>query len=378
MATSLYGANEQVTMTVRFPELGYYVLPGHVSHPGTVIGEVRDGAGLGLGSIWISERLNTKSVEVLSGVAAAQETTMGIAAGLIANLTLRNPLVVAAYGSTMSLLTAGRFALGIGRGQNPLSDAAGVARLNFKLLEDWITILRALWRGEAVTYTGPAGNLRNATLGLAVNPPPPIIMAPMGERTCYWAGRLCDGVVFNSLWTPAAVERSSRLVRQGAIDAGRDPDRVRVWTIAVTACNPSEEDVLNIVVRRMNTYLALGDMFDHVCIANQWDRAVLDEVRAIMFDTTGTAKGSVGDEHVSRELDVLRRCRDLYPREWLEAGCLIGSPRHCADGMLERFDAGADGVLLHGSVASALRPVIDAWAERRPRDRFDRLDANPG
>ena len=366
-------------MSVKFPELGFYTLPGHVSHPGTVITEVRDGHALGLGSVWISERLNTKSVEVLSGVAAAQDTAMGIAAGLIANLPLRNPLVVAAYGSTMSLLTAGRFALGIGRGQHPLSDAAGVKRLNFRLLEDWITILRALWRGEAVTYSGPAGQLTRATLGLAVNPPPPIIMAPMGERTCYWAGRWADAVVFNSLWTPAAVERSSRLVRQGAVDAGRDPQSVRVWTIAVTACDASEEDLLNIVVRRMNTYLALGDMFDHVCIANQWDRSVLTDVRAIMFDATAVAsKGSVGDEHVSRELDVLRRCRDLYPRAWLETGCLLGSAQHCADGMLERFDAGADGVLLHGSVASALRPVVDAWAEIRPRARFAHLAANPG
>ena len=58
------------TPAVRFPELGYYTLPGHVAHPGQVVEEVRAGAALGLGSVWISERLNTKSVEVLSGVAA--------------------------------------------------------------------------------------------------------------------------------------------------------------------------------------------------------------------------------------------------------------------------------------------------------------------
>ncbi|MDB5699497.1 MAG: luciferase-like monooxygenase, partial [Alphaproteobacteria bacterium] len=184
-------------MSAAFPELGYYSLPGHVSDPTALVDEVRLGEELGLGSVWISERLNTKNVEVLSGLAAAHTTRMGIAAGLIANLPLRNPLVVAAYGSTMALLTKNRFALGIGRGQDPLSDAAGVARLNFKLLEDWIAILRALWRGEAVTYSGPAGTLNGLSLGLKLDVPPPILMAVMGDKTSYWAGRHCDGVIYN-------------------------------------------------------------------------------------------------------------------------------------------------------------------------------------
>lgn len=169
----------------RFPELGFYALPGHVADPARVADEVVAGDALGFGSVWISERLNTKSVEVLSGIAAAQDTGMGIAAGLIANLPLRHPLVVAAYGSTMSLLTGNRFALGIGRGQALLADAAGVARLDFRLLEDWITILRALWRGEAVSYDGPAGKLTGASLGMALDAAPPLIMSPVRRvRSC--------------------------------------------------------------------------------------------------------------------------------------------------------------------------------------------------
>ena len=104
-------------MSVTYPELGYYTLPGHVTHPGDAHREISDGEAMGLGSVWISDRLNTKNVEVLSGIAAAHSQSMGIAAGLIANLPLRHPLVVAAYASTMQLLTGGRFALGIGRGQ---------------------------------------------------------------------------------------------------------------------------------------------------------------------------------------------------------------------------------------------------------------------
>ncbi len=366
-------------MTVRFPELGFYTLPGHVAHPGKVREEVRDGHALGLGSVWISERLNTKSVEVLSGIAAAEDTQMGIASGLIANLPLRHPLVVAAYGSTMQLLTGGRFALGIGRGQAILADTAGIPHITFRLLEDWITILRALWRGETVTYSGPVGKLRGASLGVTVPNPPPIIMSPMGDETCYWSGKWADAVVYNSLWTTEAVDRCTRLVRKGAKDAGRDPASIRVWTIGVSACETSEETMLNLIVRRMNTYLALGQLFENICKANRWDTAVLNRVRAIIYDHGARAKaGSIGDEHVSRDLEIIKRSYELYPRHWIDDGCLVGSARTCVDGMLARIDADADGILLHGSVPAQLGPLIAEWEKRRPAARFVGHDANPG
>lgn len=367
-------------MSALLPELGFYTLPGHVADPRQVAQEVRDGAALGLGSVWISDRLNTKNVEVLSGVAASQNTDLGIASGLIANLPLRNPLVVAGYASTMSLLTGGRFALGIGRGQALLAEAAGVPQLTFRMLEDWITILRQLWRGETVNYDGPVGTLRNAALGISLEQPPPIIMSPMGDRTCYWSGKLCDAVVYNSLWSADAVAHSTRLVRQGALEAGRNPDDVRIWTIGIAACDLDEQDTLNIIIRRMNTYLALGPLFENICKANHWDTGILDRVRALIFDDSATRKraGSMGDEHVSRDLEVTRRCAELYPERWVQEGCLVGSASHCVDGMLARVDAGADGILLHGSTPAQMTGLIEAWRSRRPAERFAGLQNNPG
>lgn len=366
-------------MTPAFPELGYYALPGHVSHPGEIVQDVKMGEALGLGSVWISERLNTKNVEVLSGLAAAHTSQMGIASGLIANLPLRHPLVVASYASTMALLTGNRFALGMGRGQDLLSDAAGVPRLNFQIFEDSIRILRALWRGESVTYSGPVGNLRGVSLGMKLEVPPPILMAVMGDKTSYWAGQHCDGVIYNSLWSPRAIEASTKLVRQGARDAGRDPNRVRVWAITITACELSEEDMLPLVVRRMNTYLAFPGMYKVICEANGWDPAVLDEVRRVQAEIDGrSAAGLLGDEHMSRKLDDIRRTYEIYPRRWIEEGCAVGSAAYCAERLRERFDAGADGVLLHGSTPRHLAPLIREWPRLRPSGRFEGRHPNPG
>ena len=91
-------------------------------------------------------------------------------------------------------------------------------------MEDYITILRQLWRGETVNYNGPLGTFRNLSLGTKLEIMPPIIMAAMGDKTCEWAGRICDGVIYNSLWSPAAARRSTQAVRRGAVLAGRDPN----------------------------------------------------------------------------------------------------------------------------------------------------------
>jgi 5,10-methylenetetrahydromethanopterin reductase len=369
-------------MNPQFPELGYYTLPGHVSDPKLVIEEVKIGDELGLGSVWISERLNTKNVEVLSGVAAAVSGRMGIASGLIANLPLRNPLVTAAYASTMMKLTDNRFALGVGRGVDGLADATGTARLNFKLLEDYIGILRQLWRGESVTYDGIAGNLRGVTLGMTLDPMPPVIMAVMGDKTAYWAGRFCDGVVYNSLWTKQAVEHSTCLVRKGAEDAGRDPKSVKVWTILVTACEVSEDIMLKDIVRRMNTYLLFPPMFDSICDANGWDKKAAIKLREALSKIDGDKKkmqkGMMGDENTSRNLDDVRRTFDLYPKEWIYEGNAVGTADECAQCVRDRFDAGADGVLLHGSHPSNLAPLLKVWPKYRPVGIFDKRSANPG
>ena len=249
----------------RFPELGYYALPGHALSPEDIFDEVRDGDELGLGSVWISERFNTKDIGVMSGVAATLSPNMGIASGLIANLPLRNPLVVAGYASTMASITNNRFCLGIGRGVDPLADVTGTQRLNFTVLEDYISVLRQLWRGDVVNYEGVLGKFSRMGLGLSLDPTPPIIMAAMGDKACAWAGKHCDGVLYNSLWTAEAVASSTAIVRRSAEEAGRDPDSIRVWTIQVTACETSEEDVLNYIVRRMNTYLHFPFMFRILC-----------------------------------------------------------------------------------------------------------------
>jgi probable F420-dependent oxidoreductase len=365
-------------MTVRYPELGVYSLPGHISQPRDAIQEIQDAERLGFGSVWISERFAAKNADVLSGVAAMLAPSMGIAAGLIQNMPLRNSIVTAGYAATMAKLTNDRFALGVGRGTDSFAVAAGIPKSNFKLMEDYIGILRRLWRGETVNYEGPVGRFNGLKLGVDLPVIPPVIMGAMGDKTLRWAGRVCDGVLFNSLWTVEAVARSAALVRQGAEEAGRDPKSVRIWTILVSAVDVSEEAMLRYVVRRMNTYILFPQMFDAICDANGWDKKEAARLRAALAELDkGKSQGTMGDEGTTRDLDDLRRMRDLYPRAWIEEGNAVGTGEQGARAVKARLDAGADGVLLHGSPPRELAGMLAAYAKIRPSDVGQR-NVNPG
>ena len=362
----------------QFPEFGFYALPGHALAPKRIFGEIARADEIGLGSTWIGERPNTKDVGVISGITAAMSRRMGIAASLIVNLPLRHPLIVASYGSTMAAVTDNRFTLGIGRGNDQLAAASGTPRVKFQMLEDYIAIVRQLWSGETVNYEGPLGKMHGLALGIALDVPPPILMGCLGKRTAYWAGRHCDGIILTSLWTPAAVREFAQLARQGAKDAGKDPAKFRVWTILITACEVSEEVMLQTIIRRINTYALLPEALEAICDANGWERGVAVKVRNALkgYDSVKKA-GAFGDEHTTRELDHLRRIRDLYPEEWIREGCAVGSAGDCVRRIQQRFEAGADGIIFHGTSPDDLPPLLDAWRRIRPAN-FDQKPVNPG
>ncbi len=352
----------------RFPELGFFTCPGYALDPKNVFEEVTSGSKLGFGSVWISERFNTKDIGVMSGIAAALAPDMAVTAGLVGNLPLRHPLALASYASTMTCVTD-KFTLGIGRGMDQLADWSGTPRVTFKILETYIDLLRRMWNGEVVSHDGPLGKFDKVGLGMKLDNPPPIVMAVMGDKTSEWAGANCDGVLYNSLWSAQAIERSTAAVKRGAERAGRDPESVRVWTVQMTACETSEEDELNYIIRRMNTYVRFPPMFKVMCEFNGWDYSVAEKIMQKLDELDGkgySEGGGVGDEHTTRNLDDLRTVRDMYPLQWIEDGCAVGSADHCARLMQARFDAGADSVLFHGSPPGKIAPLLDVWDNYRP------------
>ena len=352
-------------MTQPYPELGFMILGGHVHDPRPAISELKTGENLGLGSVWISERPGTKDIGALCGAAVGAAPNLEVGTGLISNLQIRNPLTVASFASTMAQLTDNRFILGVGHGQNRLSDMTGAPHSTMPLIGRYIETLRSLWRGETVTASHDGWTLNNAALGLSLDTLPRVFMGAVGDKTLAWAGRHADGVILFSCLNEQAVAHSVSIVRKAAEEAGRDPASVEIWGVAVAACEVDEEKFLNYIVRRMNTYFMLP-MIDRLVKVNGWDTELANKIKTEVVEQAKSSQGALGDEGVSREIDELRRVRDLYPNEWLESCNAVGEADSACSYIRSLFDAGADKVLLHGSPPSDLNPLIHAWPQHRP------------
>ena len=356
-------------MSERLVELACYGLAGHVEDPRILLDETRQAEALGLGSVFISERFNVKETASLSGAAAAVSNEVGIATG-VTNHPTRHPIVTASWATTMHRLSGGRFALGLGRGIAPLVDAMGVPRSTMASLTDAIGLYRRLWRGETIFgHSGPAGTYPFLRLDPEFDEDIPVLLAAIGPKTMRWAGGVADGVILHTFFTDDTLARCVKDIRAGAADAGRDPDRVRVWAVLATVCDPTEEDRLRRLVGRMATYM---QVYGEVLVAiNGWDPGVLER-----FAADDVVRSMPGAIDAVATIEQLEHISSLVPAEWLPAA--VGSPSTCAQRVVDQFSAGADGVILHGATPAQLAPVIDAYRPLRSSTRFAGRSANPG
>jgi probable F420-dependent oxidoreductase len=352
-------------------ELGFYGLAGHSGTPRDLIAEVREGERLGLGAVFLSERFNTKEAATLSGVAGAVSERLGVATAAT-NHNTRHPLLTATFATTMHRLTGGRFALGLGRGFDLLFDVMGLPRVTQAQLADFIGLMRRLWQGEAIVgHDGPAGRFPYLSQDSGFDEDIPIMLMAMGDRTLEFAGGVADGVVLHTFFTDETLSRAVATIRRGAELAGRDPGKVRVWSVLATVGDHIDEELrLRKLVGRLATYLqGYGDLLVRV---NDWDPAVLARFRADEL-----VPGFPGAFDAIATTDQLERLARLLPDEWLAAAA-TGDPERCAGRIVDQFDAGADGVILHGVTPAEVAPVVEAYRKVRPAGLADGSDLNPG
>jgi probable F420-dependent oxidoreductase len=333
--------------------LGVYVLPGRVSDPRAAVAQAQAAEHLGLGSVWLSERYGTKDTSVLAG-AIGQGTHRVRIGTAITHFLVRHPAALASSAMTLQALTGERFLLGVGRSVPPLWKSLGLPGMTGEVLTDCADMIRTLCRGEKVVYDGPAGHFPRVRLGdLPDVAPPPILLAAIGPKSLALAGRHFDGVILHPFLTADAVGRSARAVRKAAADAGREPGDVRVYATVVVAPDLPEREEAAVVGARAVTYFQIPGFGERLAGVNQWETAPLDELRSapMLADLRGSA-----DTHFTR--DELVEVSQLLPRAWLEDGAAIGSAGDCASRVIEYLDAGADELILHGSTAELLGPLL--------------------
>jgi len=338
--------------------LGCYVLPGGVRDPRAALDQARATEALGLGTVWIGERFDTKDLPSLAG--AISQVTDRVRIGAAVTVPgVRHPMVLASMGQTLQALSGGRFLLGFGRSAAWRWQQYGLPAPTLASLRDTADVLRRLWAGETVNYRGPAGDFPE--LRLPQRPdcaPPPLLLAAVGPKTLALAGQAFDGVILHPFLTPAAVRRSVDIVGDAAAHAGRDAGAVRCYATVVIAPDRTDDDTALAVGARAAGYFQLRGLGDALAAANEWDPNDLARYRA---QPTLVALGErSADKSLTRdELITLSRA---MPGDWLPSASATGDAAACAARLHEYLAAGADELVLHGSTAEHLGGLATAFA----------------
>jgi alkanesulfonate monooxygenase SsuD/methylene tetrahydromethanopterin reductase-like flavin-dependent oxidoreductase (luciferase family) len=159
--------------------------------------------------------------------AAATVTTRIRVGSFVTSALNREPAILARLSATLHAVSGGRVDVGIGAGGHPAEHEAyglpyprpaeRVARL-----EEAVHVLRALWTGGPVDFTGRFNRLENAVAHPVPAPPPRIVVAGHGPRSVRLAGLIGDA------WTaPASVVQAQRdSWLEGVAASGRDASAV--------------------------------------------------------------------------------------------------------------------------------------------------------
>ncbi len=262
--------------------------------------------------LWVIEDCFYTAAVSLAATALARTQRLQVGLGILPAVA-RNPAITAMEVATLAALAPGRVLAGIGHGVQEWMDQMG-ARTSSPVttLDEAITIVRRLLRGERVTFEGTEFAMRDVVLDQPPEVVPPVLAGVRGPRSLALAGRVADGVVLAEGAGPTYVRRA--IERAGS----PDPFRVSVFTaICVT-------DDVDDAHRRMAPFVA---------------------------ELLGSSNPAIDDHPHANELRELFASRGVdgiaaMPRTWwVELGA-IGTLGDAVAHVEALHDAGADDVSL--------------------------------
>lgn len=174
----------------------------------------------GLDDLWVVEDLGWAGSVASCAIALATTRRLRVGIG-IAPAPLRNPVLLAMELATLARAYPGRLVAGIGHGVADWMRQVGAgAPRPLALLEETITAVGTLLRGQRLTLHGVAVQVDGVRLVHPPAVPPPIVAGVVRPRSLRLSGRVADGTVIAEGHGPADIATALGHIRHGRDDAG--------------------------------------------------------------------------------------------------------------------------------------------------------------
>ena len=214
--------------------IGYCCSPD-MRDPWTLLKHVQLATQAGFKAIWVSDHFhpffdtNAHEYSTLVWMSAALERVKQIPFGtsVIAPILRYHPAIIAQAFGTMELMFGRRVILGVGSGEAlnevPLGFRWPSPKERREMLVEAVGIIRKLWTGDFVSFSGKYYTLSKAKLYMSSSVP--IYISAYGPRTAELVGMIGDGFITEKPLD--YVERSLfPQLRKGAISVGRTIDQI--------------------------------------------------------------------------------------------------------------------------------------------------------
>ncbi|HET8930287.1 MAG TPA: TIGR03557 family F420-dependent LLM class oxidoreductase [Acidimicrobiales bacterium] len=182
---------------------------------------------------WVGKQGHSPFVWSVLGAVASSTSTIDLAVGVTCPIVRIHPAIIAQAAATTSVLSEGRFTLGLGTGEALNEHVTGEswppAPVRLDMLREAVVIIRRLLTGETVDHHGTHFTVENARLFDAPDEGPAIILSAFGTNAAKMAGHLGDGV-----WGTAADAATVETFR----DAGGSGPRYT----QITVCWDSDQE----------------------------------------------------------------------------------------------------------------------------------------
>ena len=239
----------------------------------------------------LRKTLVVPDIEVASGVVPIQN---------------QHPMQMAQRALTISLVSGGRFILGIGMTHQAVTEGMWgipwdkpVRRLN-----EYLDGLLPLLAGEAADATGQIVTTRGALM-IAGAPKPDVYVAALGPQLLRIAGRRTAGTCTWMTGPKTLAGHVSPTLRQAAADAGRPEDAVRVVAALPVSVTDDVDGARRHAAQQFSMYGVLPSyraMLDREGYAGPEDAAIIGD-EATVRDRLAELKAAGVDEYVGATFD---------------------------------------------------------------------------
>jgi G6PDH family F420-dependent oxidoreductase len=193
---------------------------------------------------WLSSQGHAPFAWTVLGAIAARTKKIKLATAVTCPFIRYHPAIVAQSAATLQVLSQGRFALGLGAGENLNEHVVGRGwpspHARHEMLGEAIDIIQKLWEGNDASYHGKHLTLDRARVWDRWGTPPPLVVAAGGPKAAHLAAQKGAGLF--------ATEPSADLVKAWS-DAGGKGAR---YAEVALCWAPSEAEATRIAHQRFN------------------------------------------------------------------------------------------------------------------------------